>query len=146
MSTRKRWGAPEWYLDAREREPFEAAVRRVCPDFEAMLTSGGYVLRLSVDVDHYERRRVVLVFVGDEVAVFADGPTESKHRCSNGALCMWHPGDPANRRWIRQFGAPLLIELIRTHLFREAYWRETDHWSGDEAPHDAALAGTTKVR
>lgn len=142
MSSRKRWGGtPAWYLDSREREPFEATVRDLCPDAEVMMTSKGYAIRFTVDVEHYERRRVAVVFVGEDVSVFADGPTSSKHRWSNGALCMWHPDDPASRRWIRQYGAAFLIELIRTHLFREAYWRETTHWPGEEAPHGAPRPG-----
>jgi hypothetical protein len=143
MSARKRWGgAPPWYLDAHEREEFEATVRAACSDVEARLSAHGYELRCTVAVPHYEARRVMIAFTGDELVVFADGPPQSKHRWSDGSLCMWKPSDPANRRWIRQFGAALLIELIRTHLFREAYWRETDHWPGDEAPHDPPRRST----
>ena len=147
MNTDKCWGrSPAWYLDARERDLFEAAVRHHCPDVEAMIMSKGYVLRFSVDVDHYERRRIEVVFVGTDVAVFADGPRESKHRYTNGALCMWYPSDPVNRRWVHNYGAECLIEVIRRHLFLEAYWRETDHWVAEEAPHNAPRAGRKTIR
>lgn len=137
MSRGKQWGrSVPWYLDAREREAFEGQVRDICPDVVGAIASQGYVVRFTVPVDHYDPRQVLVIFSEhDEPVVFADGPSTSKHRWSNGALCMWDPADPAGRRWIRQFGAGLLVELIRTHLFREAYWRETDHWPGNEAPH-----------
>jgi hypothetical protein len=148
MSNRKQWGGSvPWYLDARERETFEAQVRNTGVDATAALTSEGYVVRFKVSVNHYDPRRIVVIFTGsDEPVVFADGPTESKHRWSTGALCMWDPEDPASRRWIRQYGGELLVELIRTHLFREAYWRETDHWPGKEAPHGPRPEPRSKTR
>jgi hypothetical protein len=29
-----------------------------------------------------------------------------------------------------------LISQIKIHLFKEAYWRETGEWLGQEAPHE----------
>lgn len=78
-------------------------------------------------------------------AVFADPGAESKHRHGNDALCLWFPGDPAERRWHYTDGLVALFNLARNHLFYEAYWRATGGhggsgqaagtWLGDEAAH-----------
>ena len=58
--------------------------------------------------------------------VHAKPGAPSKHRCSHdGALCLWHPLDPQERRWTSAKGLLDLIEIIRTHLFLEHYWRLT---------------------
>jgi len=49
---------------------------------------------------------------------------------------MWHPDDPPELKWVPGRGLADLIEMVRRHLFREAYWRETGVWLGPEAHHD----------
>ena len=92
---------------------------------------------MPVPVPHYEARRVRIRFSGnsDVPAVFVDGPKESPHRYSDGSLCMWYPGDPVDHRWVFEDGLLSLIGLVIAHLFREAWWRETGEWAGEEVPH-----------
>ncbi len=68
--------------------------------------------------------------------VYVDGPTDSPHRYEDGSLCMWYPHDPADRRWTFDDGLVTLVGYITAHLFREAWWRETGEWPGDEVAHD----------
>lgn len=67
--------------------------------------------------------------------VTVDGPTDSPHRYGGEELCMWHPADPAEQRWVFGDGLLQLIGIVARHLFREAWWRETGEWPGPEAPH-----------
>jgi hypothetical protein len=75
--------------------------------------------------------------------VYADGPTDSPHRYSphprdplrRPSLCIWYPDDPPEQRWVPTDGLLTLIEMTRIHLFKEAYWRETGEWLGEEVPH-----------
>lgn len=92
---------------------------------------------LEIDVPYYDRRRVTITFEnGSRVPkVTVDGPPESKHRYSDGSLCMWCPRDSVEKRWEFRDGLLQLLPLIGTHLFREAWWRETGDWPGEEAPH-----------
>jgi hypothetical protein len=95
------------------------------------------VYRLDLKIEYYEEiRRVEIVFAPYtyEPAVFVDGPS-SPHRYGGGQLCMWHPDAPPDERWVWNEGLFSLIGLIRTHLFREAWWREFGEWLGPEAPH-----------
>ena len=93
----------------------------------------------TVPVPHYETRKIRIRFRGksDVPSVFADGPEDSLHRYSDGRLCMWYPGDPIGRRWVFGDGLLALIGLVMAHLFREAWWRETGEWPGEEVPHGA---------
>lgn len=65
----------------------------------------------------------------------------SKHRYpDDDALCLWFPGDPVANRWTSSKGLLDLIEVVRTHLFLEHYWRITGgdhggHWLVDDKPH-----------
>jgi hypothetical protein len=79
--------------------------------------------------------------------VHAKPGASSKHRYSDdGALCLWHPLDPEERRWTSAKGLLDLIEIIRTHLFLEHYWRLTggEHggrWLVEDAPHGMPGSG-----
>jgi hypothetical protein len=79
--------------------------------------------------------------------VYADGPDESPHRYApapkdpRSSLCIWYPNDPPERRWVPQDGLLSLIEMTRIHLFKEAFWRETGEWLGEEAPHQIPSGG-----
>lgn len=48
--------------------------------------------------------------------------------------------DPPENRWVFEDGLLALLGLIRLHLLREAWWRETKDWAGPEAPHGNARA------
>ncbi|KAA6224419.1 hypothetical protein CP973_14360 [Streptomyces albofaciens JCM 4342] len=73
--------------------------------------------------------------------VHAKPGAPSKHRySSDDALCLWHPLDPDERRWTSSKGLLDLIEVVRTHLFLEHYWRLTGgepngRWLVEDAPH-----------
>ncbi len=72
----------------------------------------------------------------ESVRVHVTGPTDSPHRYSSGALCMWFPSDDASRRWTRRDGPVALVAHVVAHLAQEEWWRRTDEWVGEEAPHD----------
>lgn len=77
--------------------------------------------------------------------VFADGPTDSPHRFSDRGrtrLCIWYPSDPDAQRWVPTDGLLALFGMAQHHLFKEAWWRESGEWLGDEAPHDTQLGKT----
>lgn len=71
----------------------------------------------------------------DYPRVFADPGADSPHRMPDGALCLFFPGDPADRRWTSKDGLHALLGLVRDHLFFELHWRATGRWLGPEAPH-----------
>lgn len=101
----------------------------------------------DIDVPYYETRGVEVFFSRisqgdwrDMPTILADGPTDSPHRFPSfdrRRLCIWHPHDPREERWTFDEGLLPLLGLIRLHLFREAWWRETDDWLGPRAPHSA---------
>jgi hypothetical protein len=91
------------------------------------------VYRLQVPVEHYESRTIEMHFrrpTADPALtrVYADGPVESPHRYAphpkdaqqRTSLCIWHPADPPELRWVPADGLLTLIELTRVHLFKEA--------------------------
>jgi hypothetical protein len=106
------------------------------------------VIDLRVTPLELPERRVRIAFARGAEApqVYVDGPSESPHRFSDGALCMWHPYDPPHRRWTRGNGARALLGHIVAHLIREHWWRETGDWPGDEAPHGPVVATTDTTR
>lgn len=72
----------------------------------------------------------------DYPRVFADPGAASPHRQPHdGALCLWQPRDPDDRRWLATQGLVDLLSITRNHLFFEVHWRATEEWLGDEAPH-----------
>ena len=95
----------------------------------------------------YGARKVHIRFSGmsDVPSVFVDGPRDSPHRYSDGSLCMWYPRDPVDRRWVFEDGLLDLIGLVIAHLFREAWWRETGEWLGEEVPHEPQAKEGLKV-
>ena len=40
-------------------------------------------------------------------------------------------------RWVFEDGLLALMGLVMAHLFKEAWWRETGEWLGEEVPHEA---------
>jgi hypothetical protein len=99
----------------------------------------------TVHVPYYEARRVRIEFrslLPSSPKIFADGPTESPHRYRHEGdrnLCLWYPSDGPDRRWQPDDGLLQLLGLIEAHLFKEAYWRETGEWLGDEGPHGESV-------
>ncbi len=131
-----RLGLPWWREDVGAQIRMQAGLRRIYPDIEKRRSRGSLAYSVDLEVPCYETRRVTIVFearyTAATVRVLVDGPSESRHRYEDGALCMWRPGDPADLRWTPEAGLADLIEMTRRHLFREAFWRETGKWLGPE--------------
>jgi hypothetical protein len=100
----------------------------------------------TVPIDGYESRRIEVCFSRttrrpEAPDIYADGPEDSPHRFAprgkdpRRRLCVWYPSDPPEQRWVPGDGLLSLIEMVRIHLFKEAYYREKGTWLGDEAPH-----------
>lgn len=107
------------------------------------------VYRLVVPVPEYEPRTLEFQFRRTTskpqiTRVYADGPSASPHRYAphpkdplqRASLCIWYPDDPPEQRWVSSNGLLSLVELTRVHLYKEAYWRETGEWLGEQVPHD----------
>jgi hypothetical protein len=132
-----------WANDIRARLRFERGAREAFPDLAFTVTGRTFGARviytLTVDVPHYERRRITMVIANAVspyfIEVTADGPTESPHRYSTRKLCIWQPDSAPEERWVGEDGLLSLIDHTRVHLFKEAYWREMKIWAGREAPH-----------
>ena len=129
-----------WYGRDRDRILFEGAARHY-PALRATTVAGrGRIYHVKIDVRHYEERRVEIRFEKANPRIpriYADGPS-SPHRYKDGSLCVWHSSDPVGNRWVFEDGLLELLGHIEAHLFREAWWRETDEWLGPEAPHAPA--------
>jgi hypothetical protein len=138
-----------WFTDIRARVRFERGARLAYPGLRCTATgrstNARVIYTLTVDVPEYDRRRVVISLANCSTPtlpdITVDGPTESPHRYSSERLCVEYPDDPPDERWAADDGLLALIDLIRAHLFREAYWRETGIWAGPEAPHEPKEAG-----
>lgn len=95
-----------------------------------------------VHLPGYPDRTVTLEFSEDNplyANVFADGPNDSPHRFADRGrtrLCLWHYDDPEERRWVPDDGLLELFGMAAHHLFKEAWWRETETWIGEEYPHE----------
>jgi len=98
----------------------------------------GFRATVPLVVPGFGRRIVTILFAKDSPRypiVNTDGPAASKHRNPDGSLCMWYQWDDEERRWAFEHGFRHLIALSALHLFREAWWRETGEWLGEQAPH-----------
>jgi hypothetical protein len=136
-----------WYDDFRYRLRFERAARTAFPSMSVSRTgkgrkTGSVVYTLHVPVPEFNERRLVSIALWNDrcatvQSVTADGPTESPHRYSDEALCMWYPKDGADQRWMADDGLLRLIRCAQVHLFKEAYWRRYGEWPGPEAPHES---------
>lgn len=132
-----------WYEDIPARLRFERGAAQAFPGLHATASGRGrhatITYRVTINVPEYEPRRVELRLLNTSKpildAVHVDGPDDSPHRYRSGALCMWYPDDPESQRWVASDGLLALLTHVKIHLFREAYWRETGHWVGPQAPH-----------
>lgn len=141
----RRRGPQSWLEDIPWRYRSVASAKALFPSLRERRVqrrhSVTYVFTVTVPVPNYEARQVRIEFhqwLHGSPKVFADGPTASPHRYryeGDRSLCLWYPSDPADRRWQPEDGLAQLIGMIETHLFKEAYWRETGEWLGDEGPH-----------
>jgi hypothetical protein len=131
----QRGGGP-WYGRDRDCILFDGPARAF-PGLRILKGKGGRVYRLRLAVPYYEPRDVEIRFEdwSRVPSIFVDGPS-SPHRYDDGdSLCIWHPRDPPEQRWVFEDGLLALLNHIQAHLFREAWWRETGEWLGPEAPH-----------
>ena len=126
---------------------FERRTHDFFPNLRHTVGGACCVYSATVDVPYYEPRRVKVIF---ELArspnapqILTDGPTESPHRYPDNdrtRLCVWYPSDPAEFRWVFDNGLLELLGLVRVHLFKEAWWRDTGEWPGPQAPHGEPTA------
>ena len=147
MSARRKFTGPPnrnkgpWYGLTVVRLNFDRSVKSQFPNLRGGRIKRGYEYRVSLTVPHYETKKIRIRFAGlsDVPSVFADGPQKSPHRYSDDSLCMWYPQDPIERKWVFEDGLLALLGLIMAHMFREAWWRETGEWLGEEIPHGPQL-------
>ena len=137
----RRYGGP-WYGDQGKRIRFEYGAKDTYPTLRRVTrTSGPKLGRLycvTINVPYCDSRRVEIQFAKQTPShpkITVDGPTDSPHRFSGNRLCIWHPDDPEVSRWVIGDGLLHLLRLIKAHLFREEWWRETGVWPGPEAGH-----------
>lgn len=139
---RRRKSEP-WFNDVRERVRLLREFHSVFPDAKVSATGRGLnddvVIRLTIPVPGYEPRKVTIKvwnsFKPQYPRVTADGPSDSPHHYRDNALCMWHPDDDDDKRWVPEDGLLALVRHVQLHLFKEAWWRESGEWIGEEAPH-----------
>jgi hypothetical protein len=139
-----------WEQNLPLRLRFEDGVRDLFPDLTRRAVGSRKYARiaycLTVPVAEYEPRKIELRFPKTTpeptpARIYADGSEDSPHRYApqrkdpRSSLCVWHPEDPPDRRWVPEDGLLSLVEMVRVHLFKEAYWREKAVWLGEQAPH-----------
>ena len=145
VSARRRFTGPPirnkgpWYGLTVVRLTFQRGVKDQFPNLKGERVKGGYEYRAPVPIFCYGPRKVRIRFSGMATvpSVFADGPQDSPHRYPNDSLCMWYPDDGIEHRWVFEDGLLALLGLVMAHLFKEAWWRETGEWLGEEVPHGA---------
>lgn len=135
----KRGGGP-WYGTDRDRLLFERGAKHAFPSLRSKTCRKvGRCYTLEVEVPSFGTERIEIRFAKTAPETPAvrvlDAPANSPHRYDDGTLCMWYPLDDEESRWVFEDGLLSLIGLTIAHLFREAYWRETNEWLGPEAPH-----------
>lgn len=130
-----------WFDDIATVIIFESAARREFAAFKGrkLGTSRQLIYELPVEIPGYDQERQVRIeFPAAQTAwprITVDGPSDSPYRYGDGSLCMFYPGDPADRRWTLSDGLAALIDTIAVHLFQEEDARHGHGWSGEEAPH-----------
>jgi len=145
--------SPSWEQNFALRLCFERAAYAVYPNLRCTPVGHRKHARIAyivpVMVAEYEPRLIEMHFRRTSpkpalTRVYADGPIGSPHRYAphprdalqRPSLCIWYPDDPPELRWVPSDGLLSLIEMTRVHLFKEAYWRETGEWIGEEVPHN----------
>jgi len=127
-------------LEGRSRDYFPG----LRSDIARIEGKRGLCYYVTVELRHYDSRCVRILFAADRSPdsplILIDGPTTSPHRYPDFGrkrLCIWHPDDPRESRWTQEDGLVSLLALIKLHLFREAWWRDTGcgEWLGPQAGH-----------
>lgn len=98
----------------------------------------GFALRVTLTPTGLGPQQVTIEFDEngrDTPHAYVPGPG-SPHRYADGSLCMWYPHDPPSQRWHWNDGGVALAGHICAHLIREAWWRQTGEWVGEEVRHD----------
>jgi hypothetical protein len=148
------WQPPAWYAYQAGRLRFLTDLRacgvrpvRTRISRADRAHRGGFQAEFDLTVPGLPALHVRIVFagIGTVPYVYVDGPAESRHRYSDGALCMWYPYDPDEARWTRREGAAALLGHITAHLLREEWWRMTGEWVGDEVAHNGDDADRRKL-
>jgi hypothetical protein len=146
--TRRR--SATWEQNLPLRLQFEKGAAAAYPTLTSRAVGKRKTARIAytctVPVEGYEPRVIEVRFRRttsdpETPTIYADGPDDSPHRFApirrdpRSSLCIWHPDDSPDWRWVPRDGLLSLIEMVRIHLFKEAYWREKHVWLGEEAPH-----------
>ena len=146
----------DWFgADAAWCIPFEREARRKYRSRLALSQAVGHLTYTLVDIevpgDAARHRLEIAFFRNPFYDTYGQPPQnaplvrawplrESKHRFRGGALCLWQPDDPQERRWTSELGLYALIELAIRHLFMELHWlatggRRGGEWILEDAPH-----------
>ena len=144
MTQRPAHRHPAWFDRPAHRLRLIAELRAVSADVAVIPPGrrrrGGFAVRVVLTPAGLQSHRVTIEFgpnTPDTPVIYVPGP-DSKHRYDDGSLCIWYPYDPPEQRWTWSDGGAVLAGHICAHLIREAWWRQTGEWPGDEAPHDPA--------
>ena len=138
----KRVGGP-WYSSFKLRVLFERGADDEYPTLTVKNRRRGAKLwreySAKIRLQEFRATRCVTIkmfpYSSCEPEVKVDGPSDSPHRYNDGQLCMWYPYATKGERWIFSDGLLHLLVMVEAHLFREAWWRESDEWLGPEMPH-----------
>lgn len=131
---------------------FERGVFEHYPDLRRRLSHPGepcgiwYLAKVYPSPFDPRKVEALVPFSAGEPLVLVDGPTSSPHRYyvkGKGyvRLCLWYPWDTPEEKWSVDDGLLALFGHAKTHLIREAYYREdiekygSAEWLGPEAPH-----------
>lgn len=147
------WWAP---LERDARHRFDGALRhtyaagRLIYEVKELDVVGARPLDVRISFFEHPPYDTYGLQPSDFPRVHANPGAASKHRYpQDDALCLWHPYDPEEHRWTSENGLLDLIEVVRTHLFLEHYWRLTGgaqggRWLVRDAPH--GLPGSSAWR
>lgn len=136
-----------WLEDVPRRVLLTRSAFAAYPDLEfqrqVLLRGANYIFSVTVPVEGYDSRRVVVRFDSrypNHPVVVVDGSEDSPHRFSSGGgrrrrLCLWFPGDSPDRKWAPGQGLLALLGMVIIHLFKEAWYAENGTWIGEEYPH-----------
>jgi hypothetical protein len=84
-------------------------------------------------------RLSILIWADGRIAAVPRGARGRRwlHRYPDplGQLCLWYPHDPPTLRWQWSDGLAAFITIAHRHLQAEEYWRRTNAWPAEDAPH-----------
>ena len=94
------------------------------------------VYTVSVPLLDHTGTQLLTVEVGQSACVVVHGLKNLRHVNHDSSLCLWFPDDGPGRRWTHEKGLVSLLDLVTLHLYKEARFKETGVWLGEEV-HDA---------